>query len=145
MVTWVTAVIWAELETIVRASFEVVAAGDGWIVVAYRPEDGREPVNVRVAAGEALARPFVAIVAEVFAAAELDHELALAINHELPVGSLEVANERYFVRAMLPLANLDRVDLERMILQIGIQAAYMRRQRDHERAIEPQAFAHWEE
>jgi hypothetical protein len=138
-------VTWAELEGIVRASFEVVATGDRWIVVRYRPDSGREPVNVRLAAGEALARPFVAIVAEVFAATELDHELALAINYELLVGSLELANERYFVRAMLPLTNLDPIDLGRMTMQIGIQAAHMRQQNDSERGLAPQAFAHWEE
>jgi hypothetical protein len=132
---------WQDVVAIVRESFEVVIDGDGWIGLLHRPETG-SPVKVKVSMLTALARSFVAITADVFSVAELTMELALALNHALPIGALEIEDERYLLRATLPIAGLDAIDLRRVVLHIGRQAAHMQRGAGKS-GLTP--FLHWAE
>jgi hypothetical protein len=135
---------WEEVDAVLRVQFEVVAGGGGWVEVRSSPDADSPPVRARVSTGKVLGREFVAIVAEVFAAAELDAELALAINHALPFGSLELGNGTYFVRAMLAIAGLTAFDLELAVKQICLQAAHMKRPRGGASGASG-AFGHWNE
>ena len=133
---------WQDVVAIVRESFEVVIDGEGWIGLLHRPETG-SPVKVKVSTLTALARSFIAITADVFSVADLTMELALALNHALPIGALEIEDERYLLRATLPIAGLDAVDLRRIILHIGRQAAHMQQRSAGKGGLTP--FLHWAE
>jgi hypothetical protein len=126
---------WREVASIVRESFEVVIEGDDWVGLLH------EQVKVKVSELEALGRRFVAITADVFEKGAVTMDIALALNHVLPIGALELENDRYLLRATLPMVGLDPVDLRRVILHVGRQAAHMRHRRARNEPLE--AFHHW--
>lgn len=114
---------WEHVAAVVRESFAVVIEGDGWVGVAH------ESAKVKVLRTVVLGRPFVAVIGDVFEVGILDPVTILQLNHALPIGALEDEDGRLLLRAMLPLAGLDDVDLRRVVLHVGRQTAHLQSKR----------------
>lgn len=117
---------WTELETCLANVFEIAIRGEQWLGIVHRSRrPGVEPVKVKVEATVALERSHVAITAPVFALAMLPPTTALAINHALELGALELEGTQYMLRATLPLAGLEAATLRATILHVARQAMHM--------------------
>jgi hypothetical protein len=93
---------------------------------------------------EVLGRSFATIIGDALGASDLDPQTVLELNCALSIGAFEVEGQRLLLRAMLPLAGLDDVDLRRVILHVCRQVAHVQRKvRAPARPINRAAFLHY--
>lgn len=127
---------WNDVLASVRTWFAVAIDGEDWVGLV------REGTRIKLVRLVHLGRPFVAVIGDVFEATRLDAEAVLALNNALSIGALELEDHRLLLRAMLPLAGLDDIDLRRVILHVCRQVAHMQKMLPAV-APSPAAFVHY--